>query len=147
MAILKKSDILKGINAVQRITIDSLGGEMWLRPLSSAELDEINYIEAEGMGNFEQNNRAKSRNLENSKLTQTNKFNVLKLTKATDKAKYEMIYKSLDNPKNEDDPWTLEEIKSLGPQAIDELHKEVQKLSGLEITESDVKQFPEDKWR
>jgi len=145
MAILKKSDILQGINAVQRITIDSLGGEMWLRPLSSAELDEINYIEAEGMGNFEQNNRAKSRNLENSKLTQTNKFNVLKLTKATDKAKYEMIYKSLDNPKNEDDPWTLEEIKSLGPKAIDELHKEVQKLSGLEITESDVKQFPEDK--
>ena len=145
MAILKKSDILQGINAVQRITIDSLGGEMWLRPLSSAELDEINYIEAEGMGNFEQNNRAKSRNLENSKLTQTNKFNVLKLTKATDKAKYEMIYKSLDNPKNEDDPWTLEEIKSLGPKAIDELHKEVQKLSGLDITESDVKQFPEDK--
>jgi len=144
MAILKKSDILQGIKKVERVHIESLGGEMWLRPLSSAELDEINYIEAEGMGNFEQNNRAKSRNLENSKLTQTNKFNVLKLTKATDKAKYEMIYKSLDNPKNEDDPWTLEEIKSLGQKSIDEIHKEVQKLSGLDITESDVKQFPED---
>ena len=95
------------------------------------------------MGNFEQNNRAKSQNLENSRLTQTNKFNVLKLTKATDNAKYEMIYKSLDNPKNEDDPWTLEEIRSLGRKAIDEIHEKVQELSGVNVTESDVKQFPE----
>lgn len=144
MAVIKKSDILLGINKVEKVHIETLNGELYLRPLSSAELDEINYIEAEGMGNFEQNTRSKTRTIGNADLTQTNKFNILKVTKASDKAKYTMIEKSLDNPKYEDDPWELEDIKQLPRPAIDEIHTKIQELSGVDITERDVKQFPED---
>ena len=144
MVVLTKASILQGINTPKKIKIESLDGELWLRPLSSAELDEINYIEAEGMGNFEQNNRSRNQNFKNGELTQTNKFNVLKVTKSSDKAKYEMIRISLDNPKNEDDPWTTEDIKQLGRKATDEIYEKVQELSGVGVTESDVKQFPED---
>ena len=139
MAILTKSDILKGINNVQKVKIESLGGEIYLRPLSSVELDEINYIEAEGMGLIEQSSRGTA--IRNS--TQTSKMNVLKLTKASNRAKYEMIKLSLDNPKNTE-AWEIEDIQMLPKDAVEELHKKVQEISYVEITEVDVKQFPED---
>lgn len=143
MAIIRKSDVVLGINNVEKVKIESLNGEMYLRPLSSAELDEINYIEAEGMGNLEQNNRTRQQSMKNSELTQTNKLNVLKLTKASDKAKYMMIEKGLDNPKYQDDPWEIEDIKQLPRNAVNEIHRKIQILSGLDVTENDVKNFPE----
>ena len=36
--ILKKSQILQGINDPKPVFIESLNGELWMRPLSSAEL-------------------------------------------------------------------------------------------------------------
>ena len=140
MAILTKSSILKGIKDVQQVTIESLGGELWLRPLSSAELDEISLIEAEGLGNVEQNIKGQRA----SNTSQTTKLNVLRITKAQDEAKYQTIFKSLDNPKNESDPWTLEEIQALPINATDELYKKVRELSGVDVTKRDVKQFLSD---
>ena len=120
-----------------------MNGELWLRPLTSAELDELNYIEAEGMGNFEQNSRSKSSNLSNANLTQTNKFNVLKLTKASDIAKYEKIRLSLDNEKYAQDPWETEEIQQFSRPAINQLIEIIDEISGVNVTEHDIKQFPE----
>ena len=137
MAILNKSDILKGINNIQKVHIESLGGELYLRPLSSAELDEINCIEAEGLGTMEQN--IKGARLNNT--VQSSKINVLKVTQASNKAKYEMIKKSLDNPKNTEQ-WETEEIQQLPKDAVDELYTKVQEVSKVEITEVDVKNFP-----
>lgn len=143
MAILTKSDILKGINNVQKVEIESLGGELYLRPLSSAELDEINYIEAEGMGLIEQNTRGSAASLANAKSTQTSKMNVLKLTKASNLAKYTMIKLSLDNPENKE-KWEIDDIKLLPKDAVEEIHKKVQEICHIEIKEVDIKQFPED---
>lgn len=140
MAILTKSSILKGIKEVKSVTIDALDGELWLRPLTSAELDEINCIEAEGLGNIEQNVNAQRRN----RATQTTKLNALKVTRASNNAKYELIRLGLDNPKNESDPWTIEEIKELPIDATDELEQKIQELSGVDVTKSDVKNFPND---
>ena len=139
MAVLTKSSILKGIKEVKSVTIDSLDGELWIRPLSSAELDEINCIEAEGLGNIEQNMKS-----QRNKATQTTKINVLKVTQASNNAKYELIRLGLDNPKNESDPWTLEEIKELPINATDELEQKIKEISGVDVTKSDVKQFPND---
>ena len=139
MAILKKADILNGIHDVKEVTIESLQGELWLRPLSSAELDECNYIESKGMGKIKQN----ATSITNQ--TQTLELDVYKTTKATDDAKYERIRLSLDNPKNEDDPWTTSEIKELGRAAVNEIHDKVLDLSGVDITSEDVKRFPQDK--
>ena len=138
MAILKKADILNGIHDVKEVTIESLQGELWLRPLSSAELDECNYIESKGIGKIKQN----ATSITNQ--TQTLELDVYKTTKATDDAKYERIRLSLDNPKNEDDPWTTSEIKELGRAAVKEIHDKVLELSGVDITSEDVKRFPQD---
>ena len=69
-------------------------------------------------------------------------FNVEKVTRAQDEAKYQMIFASLDNPKNESDPWTLEEIKMLQINVTDEILLKVREMSGVEVTKRDVKKFP-----
>lgn len=136
MALLKKSDILNGINNIQKVEIKSLNGELWLRPLSAAELDEISYIEAEGLGNIKQNvNPTKAAN-------PTMELNPAEVAKASDKSKYEKILRSLDNPKNDNDPWTIEELHSLSKNAIDELNTKINEISGADITERDIKSFP-----
>ena len=146
MAIIKKADVLHGILDPKKIEIKSLGGELWLRPLSSAEVDEINQIEAEGYGNYETNskNQTRGKNLSVGETISKGKINVLKMQKATTKAKYTAIVKSLDNSRNEDDPWTLEDIKALKQDQVDEIHEKVQEISGMNVTEQDVDDFPQD---
>lgn len=139
MAVLKKSDILQGIHKVEQIHINELDGELWLRPLSSAEIDECSYIETKGMGKIKQNATSIT------KQTQTLEIDAYKASKATDDAKYEMIRKSLDNPKNADDEWTTDDIKQLSVKAVNEIYDHVRELSGVEVTSRDVKNFPEDK--
>lgn len=142
MAILTKAQILQGVNTPKQVKIESLDGELWLRPLSSAELDEASYIEAKGMGNVDQQARSRGQDLSNANVNQNNKFNVEKVTRAQDEAKYQMIFASLDNPKNESDPWTLEEIKQLQINVTDEILLKVREISGVEVTKRDVKKFP-----
>jgi len=140
MKILKKADILRNIDEPEKVTIKSLGGDLWLRPLSNKELDEIDEIEAKAMGIFETNERGK-KGLSES--TSKGKLNVAKLTTASAESKIEMIYRSLDNPKNEDDPWTYDEINKLKRHMVDEIVEKVKEISGEEVTKSDVERFPE----
>ena len=136
MTILKKSDILLGIDEPRQIRIESLGGELYLRPLSSAEVNKVVEIEAEGLGNFEASNL-------NRKTSATGKMNLKKMNEASAKAQYEAIYLSINNPKNEDE-WTKEELQSLRKDAITELYEKIMEISGANTTEQDMKRFPED---
>ena len=136
MTILKKSDILLGIDEPRQIFIESLGGEIYLRPLSSAEVNKVVEIEAEGLGNFEASNL-------NRKTSATGKMNLKKMNEASAKAQYEAIYLSINNPKNEDDPWELEDVKKLPHNAIKEIYEKVFQMSGANNTEADVKDFLE----
>ena len=56
MTVLTKADILMGVDSPKKILIEALGGELWLRPLSSAEANEILNIEAQGYGTFNASN-------------------------------------------------------------------------------------------
>ena len=136
MTILKKSDILLGIDDPRKVTIESLGGEIYLRPLSSAEVNKVVEIEAEGFGNFEASNL-------NRKTSATGKMNLKKMNEATAKAQYEAIFLSINNDKNSEE-WSKEELKSLRKDAVTELYEKVMEISGANTTESDVKNFPED---
>lgn len=135
MAILKKSDILLGIDDPRPITIESLGGEVYLRPLSSSEVNEIVNIEAKGYGVFDAKTRGKTADA-------SGKMNLAKLNDAEAEAKYQAIYLSINNPKG--DEWTLEELYSLHSDQIDELYDNIMRISGAGITEEEVKRFPED---
>jgi hypothetical protein len=135
MSILSKSEILQGIDNPQKIQITALNGELWLRPLSSAEVNEVQNIEAQGYGTFNATNRQ-------NQTTTDGKMNLAKMQEKTAEAKYIAIHKSINNPKNKD-PWEIDEIKQFKSDAINEIYDHVMKLSGVEITEADVKQFPE----
>ena len=134
MGILTKADILTGIDTPKEVTIKALGGEIWLRPLSSAEVNEIMNIEAQGYGTF---NAKQSR----KETLADAKMSLPKMQEKTAEAKYIAIHKSINNPKNDD--WSLEEIKQLKSDAIDEIYDHIMKLSGADVSESDVKRFPE----
>lgn len=134
--VLNKSDILLGIDDPQLVELSTLGGELYLRPLSSSEINKVVGIEAEGYGNFEASNL-------NRKTQATGKMNLKKMNDATAKAQYEAIFLSINNPKNEDN-WSMEEIKSLKKDAINELYDKIMDLSGVNTTERDIKNFPED---
>ena len=136
MSILSKSEILQGINNPQKIQITALNGELWLRPLSSAEVNEVQNIEAQGYGTFNATNRQ-------NQTTTDGKMNLAKMQEKTAEAKYIAIHKSINNPKNNDD-WSIDEIKQFKTDAINEIYDHIMKLSGVEITEADVKQFPEE---
>lgn len=136
MAILTKSQILQGIDNPQKIMIESLGGEIWLRPLSSAEVNEILQIEAEGMGTFNASNIR-------GQTTTDGKMNLAKMQEKQNEARYLAIHKSINNDKNSDE-WTIEELQQLPSDSITEIYDQVMKISGAEVTTGDVKQFPED---
>ena len=99
MAILTKSDILQGINDPKKVEIEALNGELWLRPLSSAEIDEITNIEAQGYGTFNASSRQKNTVAEG-------KMNLPKMQEKSNEAKYAAIHKSINNDKY-DEEWTL----------------------------------------
>ena len=136
MAILSKSDILLGIDTPKKVEIETLNGEIWLRPLSSAEVNEILNIEAQGMGTF----NASSNRTGQSKTD--GKLNLAKMQEKQNEAKYLAIHKSINNDKG--DEWTLEEIKTLQLDAVNEIYDQVMKISGAEVSTADVKRFPED---
>jgi hypothetical protein len=136
MTILKKSDILQGIDTPKKIQIESLQGEIWLRPLSSAEVDEILNIEAEGFGTF---NAKSNRGQTNAEA----KMNLPKMQEKQAEAKYIAIHKSINNPKNNDE-WEITEIKTLPADAVNEIYNKVMDLSGASVTTRDVENFPED---
>lgn len=134
MTILTKADILQGIDVPKKIKIEALNGEIWLRPLSSAEVNEIQNIEAQGYGTFNaSNNRGQT--------MADGKMNLAKLQEKQAEAKYHAIHKAINNPKN--DEWELTEIQQLPSDAVDEIYNHIMKISGVEITETDVKKFPE----
>ena len=135
MTLLTKSDILQGINDPKKVEIKSLNGELWLRPLSSAEIDEITHIEAQGYGTFNASSRQKNTVAEG-------KMNLPKMQEKSNEAKYTAIHKSINNDKY-DEEWTLTELKQFNKKAINEIYEKVMDLSGVEVTEGDVKQFPE----
>lgn len=135
MTILTKADILQGIDTPKKIMIESLNGEIWLRPLSSAEVNEVMNIEAQGFGTFNASN--------NRGQTMTDgKMNLAKMQEKQAEAKYIAIHKSINNTKTSDE-WTIEELKQFPKNAIDEVYNEVMNLSGVDVTEADMKQFPE----
>lgn len=137
MTILTKADILKGIDNPKKVLIESLNGELWLRPLSSAEVNEITNIEAQGYGTFNASN--------NQGRTETQgKMNLSKMQEKQNEAKYTAIHKSINNEKNSDE-WSLDDLKHLPSNSIDEIYKSVMEISGVDITEREVQNFPEDK--
>lgn len=139
--VIKKADILKGINDPEEIMIESLEDTLWLRPLSNKELDILDEIEAKGMKSYETN--SKSRGRIQGETVAKGKLDIRLATVNSAKARDMKIQMSLDNPKGEE--WTLEEIGMLHRDVTDELIEKINELSGISVTTAEIDKFPEDK--
>ncbi|MBE6508259.1 MAG: hypothetical protein E7Z77_02470 [Methanobrevibacter sp.] len=135
--VLRKEDILGGINHIQQCHIESLGGEIYLKPLSESQLNELDLIEAKAMGVYESSQRGRSDALNKGKI------NLAKATEASNEAKIAKIRLSINNDKNPDE-WSEEEIGSLPRNAIEELIEKINEISGIDTTTREVEKFPED---
>ena len=135
--VLRKEDILSGINHVQLVEIESLDDSIYLKPLSEAQLTEIDLIEAKALGVYESSQRGRSEALNKGKI------NPAKATQSTSDAKIAKIKLSINNEKSED-TWTDEEIGSLPRNVFNELLEKIDEISGVEVTKQEVEKFPEE---
>ena len=149
---LNISDIIAGKDNVKGYHIKSLKGEVYLRPLTQGEINEISEIEAAAIGTFETNEKsnnrsARSRNIK-SQLESKGKLSVLKTTQAQNQAKIKAVVYSLDNEQNKDEKENIteEELLNAPSVVINEIYEHVQKISGLNNPdlESYVEEFPQD---
>jgi hypothetical protein len=153
--VLSKEDILRGVNDPELVKIEALSGEIPLRPLSKNEWHKIEKIEAKAYGKFEANEEAiraaqkgKRQQKGKSKMNTKGIIDLEKQTKAEFEGKTQALYFSMNNNHQEASEWTKEEIQQLKSDAFDEIFTAVQKLSGVDIEDDDLKKeldsFPED---
>ena len=125
--------------------IDALDGdEMYLRPLSQAEINEVDEIEAKAMGIFETNETAHRgrRQKPKSVVESKGKINLELQQKAQHQAKTKAIFMSLDNEKNVgEEAWSETEIEQMPHKLFEELFSHVRRLSGIELSEDEVDTF------
>ena len=143
---LRKEDILKGVNDPELILIETLGGELPLRPLSKAEWSQIEKMEARGYGTFEANETAQRgrRKLKGGKVETKGKINLEKQAEADFKGKLEALHLSMNNSHHECDQWSKKEIESLKSSTFDEIYNKVRELSGVTVEKEEIDEFPED---
>ena len=134
--VLRKEDILGGINNIQQVTIESLGGEIYLKPLSESQLQELDLIEAKAMGVYESSQKGRSDAVNKGKI------NLAKATQASSEAKIAKISLSINNDRNPDN-WSEEEIGSLPRNVVEELITKINEISGVNTTAREVDNFPE----
>lgn len=134
--VLTKKDIISGINNIQRVTIESLGGEIYLQPLSEAQLSDLDLIEAKAMGVYESSQKGRQDAINKGKI------NLAKATEASAEARIAKISLSINNEKNQD-TWTDEEIGLLPRNVIEELITKINEISGVNTTKREVENFPE----
>lgn len=150
--VIRKEDILKGIDDPELVMIEALGDELPLRPLSKKEWNRIERIEAKAYGKFEANEKA-IKGRRQQKKSEMNTKGIIDLEKQNEAefaGKTEAIYLSLNNGHLEADKWKKEEVQSLRNDAFEEIYLAVRKLSGIkseednEDLEKEVDNFPED---
>ena len=148
--VLTKSQILNGVNKVERVYIKKLKDKVALRPLSNGEWNEIESIQNEAIGEYTTTERAKHANRRQrvqSHMEAQAKINIKETSKAEAEAKVEAVYLSLNNDHYKDDPFTREEVRGMKRGVFDEIYENVRIISGLEDEdlEKEVNDFPENK--
>lgn len=143
--VLTKEKILKGVNDPELVKIESLDGELPLRPLSKVEWNEIEQIEAKAYGKFEANETAQRgrRQMKKGKMETKGIIDLSKQNKAEMEGRTRALLLSMNNKHPAAEEWGEEEIKMLRYDVFEEIFQAVRKLSGV-TNEKEIDDFPED---
>lgn len=144
--VLSISEILNGKEDYHEYYINSLDGEICLRPLTSGEWDRIDEIKQKDLGDYTINEKTftKKKRRVKGEMESKARFNINASSKATKKAMYEAIKLSTDNPGNTE-KWSLDQIKKLHKNEIAEIYEKIEEISGAtdEDLESEIEDFLE----
>ena len=146
--VLKKEDLLSGKNRIQKIQLETVGDEIYLRPLTRAEVSECESIENRALGDYttnEQSNRKGRRQKPKSSINTEGKVNIEKVSKAAYESEKYMIYLSINNDENHKHglDFTEEEVGQMDTPVFNEIVAHVKDISGLDVTEEEVQDFPQ----
>lgn len=146
---ITKEQILNSVDKPELVYIEALNDEIPLRPLSKTELIQVEKIESKAYGIFETSETAHRKGMRqnkqvNSEVNTKGKVDLAKQSEASFKGKVAAIHLSINNDHVEAENWDKNEIERMPGKVFDEIFEKVQELSGIDITEDDVDQFPED---
>ena len=141
--VLSISEILNGKDENIECEIESLGGSIYLRPLTSGEWDKIDEIKQKDLGDYTINEKTftKKKRRVKGEMESRAKFNINASSKATKKAMYEAIFLSTNNDDNPE-KWTREQIKQLQKNQVTEIYEKIEEISGA--NEDDLEEEIED---
>jgi len=108
----------------------------------------IEDIEAKAYGIFETSETAQRKGVRDrqmaSEMFTKGKVNIAKMSQAAYRGKVESLYLSLNNNHPESEKWEKEDIEKLPGKVFDEIFDKIRDMSGVDITEEEIKTFPED---
>lgn len=121
--LLTKAQILAGRNYTEQVYIAALGGEVKIRPLTDGELTRL---QAELLAKFNLPEGVSPNGFELGKLD-LSKFDLGSLVEAQRNMEWQIAALCLVD----EEPWTVEEIKSLPPGVPSLIAKRVLEISGV----------------
>lgn len=147
--VVTKEQVLQSVDTPQLEYIESLNDEIPLRPLSKTELIKVENIEAKAYGKFETNETAKRKGMRqskqmNSEIQTKGVVDLAKQSKASFEGKVAAIHLSINNDHPDAEKWDKSEIERMPGKVFDEIFERVQEISGVDITEGELEDFPED---
>lgn len=130
--ILTKNALLKGKNDIKSYRIESANGEVYLRPLTQAEVLTYQSMTAEGLGSFNADNTRHG-------LQTKGKIDIKKTTLANGEAQAYAVALSLSC---KEEKYTPEEVGLFEAKVFDEIFKIVAEISGIDLdAEKEVENF------
>jgi nucleoid DNA-binding protein len=147
--VIRKEDILSGVDSPQLVYIEALEDEIPMRPLSKKEINEVDKIEAKAYGKFETSERANRNGMRqqkggDSEISTKGIVDLEKSTAAAFEGKTHAIMLSLNNGHDEADQWSKKDVQNLPNKVFEELFKAVQRISGIDVEEKEIDDFRQD---
>lgn len=146
---IRKEDVLISVEDAELVEIIALGDELPLRPLSKKEINEVNKIETKAYGKFETSETAYRKGMRQQKKTIDSQIStkgvvdLYKQQEAEYQGRLHALYLSMNNKHPDCEEWEKKDIERLKGDAFDEIFEKVQILSGIDIGEDEVENFPE----
>lgn len=136
MVVLTKSALLNGAKHAEKVELESVGGEIYLRPLTQAEVNVYESYVPQAMGTFETNEKRGRR--KGTDINTSGKVNLAKTSSAQAEAEAYAVATSMTC---KDEEWTEEDVKGLDRVVFKEIFEHVKRLSGIE--EEDLEEIEE----
>lgn len=129
---LTKAQILQGRNYTEEVHVDALDGEVLVRVLTSGEVEQIKAVPARGMSlSFEDLDAAQA---EGAQADARLNMDMEQMFLSQSEARFMTVAWGLSTPG--DEAWTVEDARSLGSEAVEQIAKEVWRISN--VSEADL---------